>query len=194
MRRGGSATLLGLGSSGSWLAGVLTPQPAVTRVQRATVTLGAAELTHVSASITVKNSAFVRLRWLGNSCVGAAGANIGDVTCARIALNVVDATHVTVTATRAAQDGVTTVTVSVEVADLNRRFVKSIQRGVVTSGGPATITAVNTAKTELDVLGQVGAAAAGASFFGSVVLTNSTTITEMAATALTTGFQAIEWR
>lgn len=58
------------------------------------------------------------------------------------------------------------------------RAVKSIQRGLITSGGPATvtatITAVVTAKSELRFLGGSPAAGLGSPI---LVLTNSTTIT-----------------
>lgn len=63
-----------------------------------------------------------------------------------------------------------------------RGGIKSIQRGIITitvANTPvtATISAVNTAKTELRYLGGGNADGAPAPVFGRIVLTNSTTIT-----------------
>ena len=60
--------------------------------------------------------------------------------------------------------------------------IKSIQRGVISITGSstsatATITAVNTGKTELRLLGCSGASSAIEQTLSDIVLTNSTTIT-----------------
>lgn len=55
--------------------------------------------------------------------------------------------------------------------------IKSIQRGVI-SAATATITSVNTAKTELRLLGQTAGTSANYDNVSRIVLTNSTTITK----------------
>lgn len=67
------------------------------------------------------------------------------------------------------------------------RAIKSIQRGTVSAssgaGTAVTITAVNTAKTELRQLGGGSMNGAGQPVFGRISLTNSTTITAIASDA-----------
>lgn len=63
-----------------------------------------------------------------------------------------------------------------------RGGIKSIQRGTITittnnTSATATISAVNTAKTELRYLGGGNYDIAPGAVFGRIVLTNSTTIT-----------------
>lgn len=74
--------------------------------------------------------------------------------------------------------------------------VKSIQRGTITAGTTATITSVNTAKSELRHLGQSGMNATSAtslanSFF-RIELTNATTITASGGTG-TISWELTEW-
>lgn len=78
--------------------------------------------------------------------------------------------------------------------------IKGIQRGTIVSTGAvttATITAVNTAKSQLFLLGIKSAGAVNASdAAGNIVLTNSTTIsfnTNGAATNQTASYELIEW-
>ena len=81
--------------------------------------------------------------------------------------------------------------------------IKSIQRGIVTianaaSSGTATITAVNTSKAQIRHLGNKPNAATSATIseHGSIVLTNSTTITaERGGTSqpLAIPYEVTEW-
>ena len=75
--------------------------------------------------------------------------------------------------------------------------IKSIQRGTITAttgGATATITPVNTAKTELRFLGGSGTDGTSQGIVPRLVLTNSTTIT--ATTSSGTGvvsWELTEW-
>ena len=77
------------------------------------------------------------------------------------------------------------------------RPIKSIQRGVsgIASGGSSiavTISAVNTAKSELRYLGSGGANANGTPIFTTIRLTNSTTLTAESSNGLTYN-HSISW-
>ena len=77
------------------------------------------------------------------------------------------------------------------------RAIKSIQRGVsrIASGGSSiavTISAVNTAKSELRYLGSGGANANGTPIFTTIRLTNSTTLTAESSNGLAYG-HSISW-
>lgn len=74
--------------------------------------------------------------------------------------------------------------------------IKSIQRGTITAGSTATITSVNTAKSELRWLGQSGISGIStgtlaASFF-RIELTSATTITASSGTG-TISWELTEW-
>ena len=77
------------------------------------------------------------------------------------------------------------------------RPIKSIQRGVsgIASGGSSiavTISAVNTAKSELRYLGSGGANANGTPIFTTIRLTNSTTLTAESSNGFAYG-HSISW-
>ena len=77
------------------------------------------------------------------------------------------------------------------------RPIKSIQRGVsgIASGGSSiavTISAVNTAKSELRYLGSGGANSSGTPIFTTIRLTNSTTLTAESSNGFAYG-HSISW-
>lgn len=83
-----------------------------------------------------------------------------------------------------------------EVTEYQPGAIKSIQRGTIGSLTTATITAVDTSKSELHILGNTTTSATtGDQAHTTITLTNSTTITSGAAGGLntTTGWEVVEF-
>lgn len=117
-------------------------------VQRGTITItGAATGT---ATITAVDTANSRIRFLGQTA--SLNAVDGTKYFARLALT--NAT--TVTATVNASPGADSCTVGFEVTEYAPGVLRSVQRGTISCTGgsaTATISAVNTSKSELSFLG-----------------------------------------
>lgn len=181
-----------LSLTGSALSSTLTrwTQPGfVKRVQRGTIAItGATSNTATITAVDVNNA---RLRLLG--FVNSSGADTEAQSLALLTLT--NAT--TITASVNTSPGADTVTASFEITEYYPGVIKSVQRGTVVVGTPATITAINTLKTDLDWLGcKSDAASVILALSSYIVLTNSTTITATPGTVSgtqTSGYQAIEW-
>lgn len=160
-----------LGDGASARVGQWLQRSRVKSVQRGAITITAA--TSNTATITAVVTANCRLRWLGQSFSAASTSQASS--CARLALT--NAT--TITATVQTDPGANSTVVSYEILEYWPGVIKSVQRGTIV--GPtttATITAVNTAKSELNFLGYTQTAVDGImQYQPRITLTNATTIT-----------------
>lgn len=163
----------------------------VKSIQRGTIAVTGG--TTGTLTITSVDTNYARLRFLG--CTASLNVVDGTKYFARVDLT----NTTTVTATVNTSPGANTLTVSVEVTEYWPGVIKSIQRGTITpagAGATATITGVNTAKTELDYLGFSDTDTSNNNgVIPYLVLTNSTTVTatNVVAVNATVGFQAVEW-
>ena len=160
----------------------------VRSLQRGTIVLAGGAGSN-TATITAVDTANSRLRLLGTSYDTAAATQTN--TWARIALT--NAT--TITATRTGTTG--GLTVSYEILEYYAGAMKSVQRGTVVVGTPATITSVETTRTELDWLGQTTNFDGDGRSQARIALTNATTVTATATGGdggtTTVSYQAVEW-
>lgn len=166
---------------------------AIKSIQRGTIAIAGAGTTN-TATITAVDMANSVLRFLGESLTTGAA----DKGFARLTFT--DAT--TITATRSGGAG--TLTVSYEVVEFYPGFIKSIQRGTIVTNNvasnTATITAVDTTKSQVDHLGSLnndsGSLDAG-NWRTRLTLTNGTTVTanygNTSALSATTGYQVVEY-
>lgn len=161
-------------------------------VQRGTITITGGNSSN-TATITAVVLANSLLAW-GSNGLNTAGQVDAAMFMARLELT----NTTTVTATR----GGTTedLTVPYQVIEFWPGLLRSVQRGTVVTGTPATITSVNTAKSILQYLGCVAATTAGGEWGRNqayVVLTNGTTVTatEGGGTTgnITAGYQVAEY-
>lgn len=162
-------------------------------IQRGTIVIAGGTSSNTATLSTAVVLANSLLTW-GSQGLNTSGQVDAQMFTARITLT----NTTTVTATR----GGTTeaLTVPYEVIEFWPGVLKSVQRGTVVTGTPATITAVNTAKSMLSYLGCVGATSTGGewgSWQGYLVLTNSTTVTATEGggntTHITAGYQVAEF-
>lgn len=152
--------------------GIFVPS-LIKSVQRGTITI-TSPATSNTATITSVAMANSRLRHLWSSV--SSGGNFGQ---GAISLVLTNAT--TITATTQTDIGSTHV-VSYEITEYWPGVLRSVQRNTITLGAAvtsntATITSVNTAKSELSYLGEQSDEAQNADSFAKVVLTNATTVT-----------------
>lgn len=158
-------------------------------IQRGTITIPGGSTTN-GATITAVVTANSALYWLGNS-LNTAGQVDSAQFMARLALT--NATTVTATRGGTTED----VTVSFEVVEYWPGVLRSVQRGTVAVGTPATITSVTTAKSLLTYLGCVGATTTGGEWGAQepkLVLTNATTVTASATSGTDVcGYQVVEF-
>lgn len=132
-----------------------TGSPVIDAPQYVSLTINAAQ-SATSGNLTVVSSSFVRLRNLG--CTTNDGSNNPSISVARIFLTVVDATHVTWTATAGASVGGTTMICNAMVQSLPNFAVNSIQTAInMTANASTVITAVTVGKTEIENWGEVTA-------------------------------------
>jgi len=160
-------------------------------VQRGTIVIAALGTTN-TATITAVNLANTRLVYDGHTCVtNNVTAAIGNAY-----VQLTNATTLTATRNTASTD---TVTVAYEVLEYAPGIVKSVQRGTVVNGTPATITAVNTAKSELDYLGFISTNTVPNNNQTTInpylVLTNATTVTgeQALVSSSTSSYQVTEF-
>lgn len=163
-------------------------------IQRGTITIGTG-VTSATATITAVETANSRLRFLGWSDSGAA-VSATEQNCY---LELTNATTVTATHTLAGN----TIVASFEVTEYWPGVVRSVERGTIsiTNGnatGTDTITAVDTAKTELDHLGFAftNTGAQNTNTQTRITLTNATTVTATrvgTSDAITQSYQVIQW-
>lgn len=159
----------------------------VKSIQRGTIAIAPAASSN-TATITAVDLANARLRFLGFS-ITAASTN--DKMCLKIVFT--NATTITATVNTATD---ITVTASFEVTEYWPGVIKSVQRGTVAGNATATITTVNTAKTEVDCLGSSGSDAnTNITSVARLTLTNSTTVTptSVGGAADTVSYQVVEW-
>lgn len=157
-------------------------------IQRGTITLtGVASNTATITSVDTANSL---LRWLGES---SNDAGVNTTERSYVKLDLTNATTVTATRTSATSNSV----VSFEVVEYYPGTLKSVQRGTCAgAGGTATITAVDTTKATLEVIGHVGDATnfAGTVSVTRIALTNATTVTSTGGSAaVVLSFQVAEY-
>lgn len=153
----------------------------------------------ISITAAVSNTSTITSVVTGNSrlkLTGVTNDNAGQTAKQALAqIEFTDAT--TITARVNASPGATTTAVTFEVTEYWPGVFKSIQRGQTTAAAlTATITAVDTTKTELDYLGCTDSEAT--TIFtraAKLFLTNSTTITISygGANAQTVSWQACEY-
>lgn len=163
-------------------------------IQRGTINLGAsASGTATITAVDVNNSI---ARYLGNTY----GTDLATTTSA--GLHLVTLTNATtVTATRV-NAGPGTSIVSYEVVEYYPGQIKRVQRGTMSLAGvtsnTATITAVDTTKAQLELLGTDTNEANGfpGQYMANIVLTNATTITAtkgIATSTVTVSYQVTEF-
>lgn len=185
MSRLGNRTRL-LGSGASALVSQWFQRSRVKSLQRGTIAITGA--TSNTATITAAVLANSRLRFLG--CIADNGSLASRQVLARLAFT----NTTTITATVDTSPGANVTTVSFEVIEYWPGVIKSVQRGTVTT--TAAITAVNTAKSELDYLGNTTTVASADTSSGAyLALTNSTTVTLTPGLSLgqVAGYQVVEW-
>lgn len=155
-------------------------------VQRGTIALTA--VASNTATITAVDPNNSVLTYLGGTFDAAAPAE--DQAFARLAFT--NATTITASRTTATNN----VVVSFEVIEYWPGVIKSVQRGLV-SVGTATITAVNTAKSNLTSLGFTNDINGDLRCLPMIVLTNGTTITKTFdggdGSVPVVGYQVVEW-
>lgn len=155
-------------------------------VQRGTISLGgASSATATITAVDVNNSV---LRYLGSSISGTSSDQ--SVYWTRVVFT--NATTITGVAGAASA-----AVISFEVIEYFPGAIKSVQRGTVTNNATATISAVDTTKTELSWLGQTTNFAGDSRSMSRIVLTNATTVTHTNQTGdggtTTTGYQVVEF-
>jgi hypothetical protein len=163
----------------------------VKRIQQGTIAIAGATTTN-TATISAVSLANTILLWAGTSTTDNTTITVDDGTFAHLTLT--NAT--TVTATRG--DAAFTTTIGYIVLEFFPGVIKSVQYGTMAgNGATATITTVNTLKSYVSCLGEYGptADAAGlAAGFGTLTLTNATTVTSGGGTASSViRFIVVEW-
>jgi hypothetical protein len=173
---------------GTWLTG---GSIGVRSVQRGSITIAGASTSN-TATITSVNLTTSIVTYLGCTLVGAENP---DHAFARVTLT--DAT--TVTATKGAgTGGADNVVLNYDVVEFVSGALKSVQRGTITCAAgtaTATISAVNTAKSAIQLLG-FSTVNSGAfnTWLPRIELTDATTVTATAtATDATVGYQVVEF-
>ena len=183
MSRFGSR-LRGTQPVGQWLRGTNV----VKSVQRGTIAItGATSNTATIASVDVNNC---RLKYVGSTYSNVAG------TVDKAAVKLVLTNSTTITANVITSPGADTCTVSYEVIEYVPGVIKSVQRGTMVGATTATITAVNTEKSEVDWLGNTDTTGGTtSSFLSRLTLTNATTVTSNlgVATSVVTSYQVVEF-
>lgn len=146
--------------------------------------------TITSGNLAVVNSNYVRLIYTGQQ-TNDAGNSPASGLCSLAEPNIIDGTHVTITASRGTADGNTTVCYY-ELYSLPPSRIHNIQNGS-TNGTTTTITAVNLAKAELDYGGQVTVNTTNAdTSIGRCQLTSSTGVT-CGPSSVAVRWRVIEW-
>lgn len=175
------------------LEATYTPS-ALKSLQRGTITIPGGGTFSANATITAVVSANARLRWIGQTL------DSGDASRGFAYLTLANTT--TVTAARTGAFNI--MTVGFEVAEYLPQFIKSVQRGTITTASvtsnTATVSSVNTAKAELDYLGNATSDTGSGNTANTqtqLALTNGTTITATVTTAAftqVTSYQLLEWK
>lgn len=156
-------------------------------IQRGTIAItGATSNTATITSVDLPNSV---IHFLG--CRVTNGGMNASQVMARIELT--NAT--TVTASVFSSPGAQTNTVSYEVIEYYPGIIKSVQRGTIANSGTATITPVDTTKSQLDHLGWVTSLTSVTPSAVNLVLTNATTVTSIYSNGDggTVGYQVVEY-
>lgn len=133
------------------------------QIIRGVINFGAANLTQTTGNITVLNADYVSVAWHGGAGnVATACTTTPNCDQAYLTTTKIDATHITITATRAEQDGAVTPVVAYQVMDLSPTLVDAVYRGT-TLGGAFAFTACPSGLTKTDVswLGITGAQPSG---------------------------------
>jgi len=174
------------GMVGLWGASSL-----IKSIQRGTIAItGATSATATIAAVAMENCRLVRTGRLYSDNTGSGAQSF-------IRLTFTNAT--TITATVVTSPSAQTATVGFEVIEYVPGVIKSVQRGTVTfPTTTATITEVNTAKSQIDHLGSTAnsGGAIGSVQETNATLTNGTTVTITSGTTgdlQVTGFQVVEW-
>lgn len=163
-------------------------------IQRGTITIAGAATSN-TATITSVSLAAAKINFLGCTALGNE-----PPTHAYARVTLTDAT--TVTATKnSGTGGSDDVVVSYEVVEYTSGVIKSIQRGTISAAAgsaTATISSVNTTKTEVNYMGYTTAqAAAGddsATRLPRLDLQNATTVRcQAVASDAIVGFQVVEY-
>lgn len=169
-----------------------TQRSVIKSIQRGTVTILAAA-TSGTAAITAVDVANSRLIYLGLTASDTAQT---DSTPCRLTL-----TSATVITGNVNANGAQDRVISFEIIEYWPGVIYTVQRANLTTtgatSGTATITAVDTTKTTIDLLGFSTTSAGSLIGEGHVrlVLTNATTLTATGLSALTrtVSFQVIQW-
>lgn len=170
-----------------------TQRSFIKRIQRGTINMGTNA--SATATITAVDLLNTKLRFLGYD-TDSAGGTFPNVTEVRLALT--NATTITATRSSAASTPI----VSYEVTEFVPGVIRSIQRGSILVTGAAvantaTITAVVSAKAELEFLGwETTETTFDSRAWAYLVLTSDTVVTATrvgGANDVTVGFQVVEW-
>jgi len=157
-------------------------------IQRGTIAITGA--TSNTATVTAVDTANARLKYVGATYNNVAG------TVDKAAVKIVLTNSTTITANVITSPGADTCTVSYELIEYWPGVIKSVQRGTMNGATTATITEVNTAKSEVDWLGSTDTTGGiTATFITRLTLTNGTTVTSNigVVTAAVTSYQVVEW-
>ena len=159
----------------------------IASVQRGTISLsGSNSGTATIAAVLTENSV---LRMLGNSM------NSTQLGKACTALTLTNSTTITGSVDTAPTP--TTTVIGFEIVEYQAGVVKSVQRTTASVNTAVTITTVNTAKSELHLLGMTDAGTVDtiSSYMPRVTLTNATTVTPtiVSGNSQTTRVQVVEF-
>lgn len=153
-------------------------------IERGLITLAPGSLT-ATATITSVDPNTSELVYLGGAYSGSETNN------ARMRARIALTNATTITATRTDNGGVDNLVVQFEIRQYWPGYIRSVQRGTVTS--TQAITAVTVAKSTIDQLGWLTTQTDG-DCSASLTLTNATTVTAaISGTGTTVGYQVIEW-
>lgn len=157
-------------------------------VQRGTISI--TEATSATATIAAVNTANTELIHVGQDY----STSSTDPRVAMARLELTNAT--TVTATVNTSPGAQVTVVSYEVIEYETGVIKRVQRGTITGAATATITAVDTTKSKLSMLGWTTTNTASDMVNNpKMVLTDATTVTQSGGvvTNITGAYQVIEF-
>lgn len=157
-------------------------------VQRGTISItGAASATATITSVDTNNAV---LRHLGSTY----SASSIDQSKSKARLALTNAT--TITATVNTSPGADTCAVVYEITEYYPGVIRSVQRGTISGAASATITAVDTSRSELVFLGFTTAITTGDQIYSvRHALVNATTVTQTEGAAQTNvgSYQVVEW-
>lgn len=157
-------------------------------VQRGTVQVNSGG-TSGTATITAVDLNNARLRYLGTSSAG------GGTTEATMMMKAALTNSTTITGTVNSAAGTNTV-ISYEVTSYVPGIIKSVQRGNMAGNTTATITTLDTSRTELDFLSNTTSGGnTNIADQARVAVTNATTVTSVSleGVASSINYQAVEW-